>query len=119
MFLELLKLLILIGTAVKSLLARFWLGAVLALVILYLCVGAAALALFDVPWPVVTALVGEPLEPWRALILVAVEAVAAGAVCVWGLLRVPERTPRREATDLFALTAIVSVVQIAIVAALL
>ena len=118
MTLEFLKLLILLGTAIKSALARFWLGLALALVTIYLCVGLAAAGLFEVPWPGLRQALGLPVDRHRAMALVAVEALVCAAVCAVGWRRYADGTPRREATDLFALVAVISLIEVALLALL-
>lgn len=118
MYVEFLKALVLVGIVVKSLAARFWVGALVAAATLYVSVGLVAIAVFARPWPLLSDLVGTPARVGLMLAVLLVEVVASVAIWAWQMLAFARGTARREIGDLFALHAICIVLQVGLVALL-
>ena len=116
MFVEFLKVLILLGIAVKAIAGRMWLEAATALAILYVGVALVIIVLFHGEVPGMSAVEGDPPSRSVTVGLLVAAALISGAISIAGLLRLERGTARREVTDLFVLVAILTIAQASLTA---
>jgi hypothetical protein len=109
MYIALFEALLLAGVAVRSIGARYWIGALVAAAMLYVTVGMIAVLVFGKLFPPITELVRDHASA----------IVIAKLVAPLGMYALARRRPAwKETGDLFALVAIVEAIELAIAIAI-